>query len=221
VIYVYAIVESPPPCVATMSGLAGASLRCVTAGPVAAVCSAHDRLDLRADVETMWAHERVTAGLLQQGPVVPVRFGTVLASSEEVGALVSGGSGRYQSLLSRFRGRVELSLRARMGPGVRPPAPPAAQEAASPGVAYLQARRPAPLASPLEELHGDLAARSVASTVRSAPEEMVAAYLADAHDVGWFQARVARAAREAAGLSTRLTGPWAPFSFTEEAAHAG
>ncbi len=228
-IYVYAIVDAPPPSLRGMCGLAGAALEGVAAGEVAAVCSAHQTLDLRADAETMWVHEGVTSGLLGATSVVPVRFGTVLATRDEVVSLLEEGADRYRAMLARLRGRVELSLRARVevagevgaaGAGGGDGAGGAPRGGAGPGAAYLRARRPAPFPAPLQDLHDTLAARSAASTLRSAAGEMVAAYLADAGDVGWFRSAVARAATAGAGVSTRLTGPWAPFTFTEVGAHA-
>src|SRR5690242_16436620 len=64
----------------------------------------------RADAER---HDRILARLAQRHTVVPLRFGTVLASDADIREhLLEGHAGHIASLLDRLEGRVQMSVKA-------------------------------------------------------------------------------------------------------------
>lgn len=112
--YVYALVPagSPEAVPSGLRGLDDVEVQVVTVGDVAAVVSslALERPPgRRAELE---AHTRVVDGLARAGPVVPVRFGSVLehdvAAVEE---LLADQGPAALATLERVEGKVQLNLR--------------------------------------------------------------------------------------------------------------
>jgi hypothetical protein len=94
-------------------GVTGAPTELIEGGDVAALVSvvpATWRAAGRADVE---AHDRVLAALAGRGAVVPMRFGTVMASEEEVRErLLERHADELATMLARLDGRVQMSVKA-------------------------------------------------------------------------------------------------------------
>ncbi len=244
-IYVYAIVDDPGVTVTGLTGVADVPLIRVSQGPLAAVCSVHDQLDLEPDAATLWQHERVTAKLTERGAVAPVRFGTVFGDGGRVGQVLADQEVRFTAVLARLRGKVELSVRARapqsdaqrvehngprfagnattdddcdQGPTASPPRPGGS------GQQYLRSLRDANLGRPggglpgaLADLHAILSAHADDSTLQDGGDEtMVAAYLVSAGQVNVFERAVIDIGDRHPEIEMSLTGPWAPFSFVGE-----
>jgi gas vesicle protein GvpL/GvpF len=110
--YVYGIVESG----ATAprgDGVAGARVRVVGDDGTAALVSdvAPRRLELGRD--EVLSHARVLEEALQNGTVLPMRFGVVLEGDEDVKAqLLEPHAAELREQLTRFSGRVEINIRA-------------------------------------------------------------------------------------------------------------
>jgi hypothetical protein len=206
VIYLYAIAERAP-------GLAppSAPLRVVTHGRLAGVCCSTARERVEPTEEALWQHERVVQELMRDRAVLPLRFGSLLASEHALRSLLRTREDEFCDALDFVRDRVEVSVRARLD------VPDSATTPRS-GRAYLAAklerRRVAEqLAS---TLHSELAPFARASTFRAIERpdpELAAAYLVDRERLDEFmlRAREFDARRPEAGLA--CTGPWPPFSF--------
>ena len=110
--YVYGVVKAGALLPEGASGVAGAPLRSVTGGRVAAVVadvSLHRR-GLRAD---LLAHSQVLDSLAACGEVVPVRFGSMLPDDRSViEDLLLPKEQQFMSYLEEFRGRSQFNLRA-------------------------------------------------------------------------------------------------------------
>ncbi len=149
--------------------------------------------------DNLLTHERVNEAVMREHTVLPMAFGTVLRSREDVEELLRAGHDVFEATLARVAGKLELGLKvfymARDGEAVRERA---ARDAAS-----------------LVE-----ALRTVAVDVRvSAPvgERMVlnASCLVERERVAAFDARVKSLAASHEELTFRSTGPWPPYHFVD------
>jgi Gas vesicle synthesis protein GvpL/GvpF len=213
-IYAYAVGEpatlDPLP---RRRGFGGAALRVAIAGDLAAAYSRHRTQRPRPTPEAMWTHERVVEALMDRGPVLPMRFGTVLDDDEALAAMLRARRDELAAALQRVRGRVELGLRVVADR-------PAREAGAQNGRAYVLARldeyRRAERAA--RDVHEPLAALACESRVRPrtpAPTLLATSYLVERGDVRTFRARVEEAAAACPGVHVVCTGPWPPYSFTE------
>ena len=136
------------------------------------------------ELEALLEHDRVVHSLMERGPVVPMRFGTVVADESEIRSLLLKRRRQLRDMLTHVRGRVEFGVRRE-------------RVHASSGRDYMHGRleRERSLA-PLSELAAD-----------SRPRRRDTAYLVDRDLAGTFQER-------ARSMKLSLTGPWPPYSFT-------
>jgi hypothetical protein len=111
--YVYAIAGVGHPL--RLDGVRGVGepareIRVLGAGPLGVVAS--DAPDgLRAKRRDLLAHQRVLDRLLEDGTVLPMRFGLVAADDEAVVAAIAGGSEGYAERLAEIDGCREYNLK--------------------------------------------------------------------------------------------------------------
>jgi hypothetical protein len=161
------------------------------------------------------AHERVLEAIMDQGPVLPVRFGTQIASDED---LVDALSERQESLLrtlERVRGRVELGVRVLSEREDLP------RHRATSGRDYLLSRvaahrRAEEAARELHDPLSELAVVARTSERPSPPAVMVGSYLVEEPEVEDFRRCAEELGRRHADLRVVVTGPWPPYSFAGE-----
>jgi gas vesicle protein GvpL/GvpF len=217
-LHLYAIVEPRTPCAGP--GLDGEQLVAVHCGDVAAVASAHTRpLGTAPTEDALWEHERVLEGLLEEGPVLPVRFGVRFADREELCAEVQPRSAQLAAALARVRGRVEVSVRliAREdGPSGLPIDPET-----GPGARYLLERlgERRDAARKLEAVRTRLAPLAVAERSELLPRPgtpATAAFLVERPLLERFRREAGELERELAGVTLVCTGPWPPYNFVDE-----
>jgi hypothetical protein len=129
-------------------------------------------------------HDRVVYSLMDDGPVLPMRFGTVLEDEHEVRSLLLTRRKELREMLARVRGRVEFGVRGE-------------QPKATSGRDYLNAKLETRRSlAPLAELAVDTRVRRKDT-----------AYLVDSDLAAAFRER-------ARSLKLALSGPWPPYSFT-------
>jgi hypothetical protein len=146
------------------------------------------------DADALWRRESLLEELMGERALLPVRLGTRVADAEAAEEAIAPRSAELRAALDRVRGAVELSVRAVAVAGADP----------SPGSA--------------EALHGRLSALARASARHEGSELLRAAYLVDRAGVNGFVTAVRELQREHTALSILCTGPWPPYSFTEEPA---
>lgn len=110
--YVYGVVPAGSPGVEGLTGVDGAGIELVPHGAVAAVVGVI-RVERppgrRADLV---AHHEVLDALAARGPVVPVRFGSVMRDRQEVvELLLAQDEDRLAGLLEELTGRSQFNLR--------------------------------------------------------------------------------------------------------------
>jgi gas vesicle protein GvpL/GvpF len=110
--YVYGVRKSSPGSISS-PGIGGAELRQIESDGVAALVSELPNKALQLGREELTAHARVLETALEQGTVLPMRFGVVLESPDAVQSRVlDAHKDELQRQLAQFEGKVELRLRA-------------------------------------------------------------------------------------------------------------
>jgi Gas vesicle synthesis protein GvpL/GvpF len=190
--------------------------------------------------EKVRAHDRVLEAACENGTVLPFRFGAIYRGEQQVRSLLAERRDFLQTL-ARLDGAVELGVKAfldrtalhdRLGRGRG-----LADEPASGGRAYMERRQ---LERELEEEVRRLAAEAAADSherlsaaalegrlsplprpeLSSEEGEIVlnAAYLVRRDEGDRLREAVAELERSAEGdIRYRVTGPWPPYNFVEEA----
>ncbi|MFC4587193.1 GvpL/GvpF family gas vesicle protein [Sphaerisporangium corydalis] len=186
--------------------------------------------------ETARAHHHVVETVAGTAPTAPVRLVTVYSGEAQVREMLDRRHDDFAAVLARVTGCQEWGVKAYAERPAAPPAGPAAAPqpaaSASPGTDYLK-RRKASLrdrddawrrsAEHAERVHGTLADVSVA-TRRHRPQDpqlsgrddqmlLNGAYLVEEDRRDEFAALL-DLLREP-GIEIELTGPWAPYSFTD------
>jgi hypothetical protein len=214
-LYVYALSDSPwrP----TVLGLGDAPLSISGRDGLFAVWSEHEEHRLEADETALWEHERVVEALLEEGTVLPMRFGSSVGDREALLELLAERRDQFELALEWVRGAVEIGVRALIRGEPAEPAP-ALASLDRPGTAYMLARlnhekRSEAIAA---RVHGPLVALSRASTHRktSLSGSVNTAYLVDRRDVDPFRATVEKLDDTVEDATIVCTGPWPPYSFT-------
>ena len=214
-LYLYAITDSRR--LPVIPGLQGAPLWVAGEDGLFAVWSEHDEPRLEADETALWEHERVVEALLEEGAVLPMRFGSWLRDREGVLELLAERRDDFELGLERVRGAVEIGVRAVVR-GLSSERPLALAGADRPGTAYMLARlneekKSAAIAA---YIHEPLVALSRASSPRktSLTGSVNTAYLVDRRDVDPFRATVEKLDETIEDATVICTGPWPPYSFT-------
>jgi Gas vesicle synthesis protein GvpL/GvpF len=236
--YVYAVGEAKS--LAGLTELAGIDDAPVTLAVRGQVCGLTSRVGVDAFrmaqqpgavTETSWlaravrAHEQVALQALQRAPVLPMRFGTMYATAEDVAAMLQRHEATLLAELHRLSGATEWSLKVSLADTGEQPAetsPPTP----STGTAWLLSRQAAlrardqrgdQLAACVERLQAALAtqAREVLLTrPASGAADIVRMWLLVDDAVRFTAAfEAARAHQSAAGCTLELTGPWPPYHF--------
>jgi hypothetical protein len=109
-VYVYGVTARSAAPMPTLNGVDSAPLRLVEHARVAALVSSIDRTELRAaDVRAHW---RVLEEAFDHATVLPVRFGTVMESEDEVrGRLLERNEDRLAELLQAMDGLIQLNVK--------------------------------------------------------------------------------------------------------------
>jgi hypothetical protein len=214
-IWVYGICDRPDLPPPRRRGLAEAPLDGLREGQLLAVFTRHARFVGDPAPDALWAHERVVERLMADRTVLPMRFGSTVASDDAVRRMLVERQASFLAMLARIRGRVELGIRVlEVAPGPERAEVAVAAAPAATGRDYLLAklqngRRTADLDEPLS----GLAVEMRRQVPRSADEVLRGSYLVERPAVGRFRAAVERLQGAHPELAILCTGPWPPYSF--------
>ncbi len=233
--YVYAILGSDTRLPSGLAGLSGATLSTIACRDLAAAVSCADPTGLRPTSEHVLRHEAIVEALRLSGPLLPVRFGSILP---DPGAVAQAIAERYAVLvadLTRLGDKIELGLTVLWGDegtgcdGIQPVREGSldliTQGATGPGTQYLRAR--------LKEYRQEQLLQSRAKTLAQGVDDVLRNYSLESHITLLPAPRVAlrgtyllepskfEAFREAfeeirqqnPRLRFLLSGPWPPYSF--------
>jgi hypothetical protein len=217
-IHVYAFTESLRD-LPEIDGLAGARIERLRVDEVDAVFSRAAGRPSRATVRSdALAHGAVVEALREcSAVVVPVRFGELLPDDAALDASLRERLDSMRDNFDRVRDCVEIGVRVYDGATL--------VERSRSGTDYM--RRRARCESGRREAVGDLNRRlgtlsrdtraRTDSNAVAERERLVGAYLVQAGQVDAVRAVVDAFAAEHQDLTIVCTGPWAPFSFVEQA----
>jgi Gas vesicle synthesis protein GvpL/GvpF len=217
VIYVYGICD-PAITAPTLRrrGLGGARLRALERGGLAAVYSRHRSLRPRPTPQLVLHHEHVVEAIMENGAVLPLRFGTQLEHEKQLADLLAARRDELLRSLQRVRGKAELGVRL-----IPQRPPPGTRAVPATGREYLLARvrTHRRYEQAVREVHDALVALSEDSRIRPPREPstaFVAAYLIDAARTDEFRRRAHQLAERQPGMQVVVTGPWPPYNFATE-----
>jgi hypothetical protein len=220
-------------------GLHNSALRLVLHDGLAAVLSEWPEASVRrgtdsVDPDLVWQHEHVIERIMAQRPVLPVRFGTVLAGDERVREVLAKRAPAMRADLDHVSGCVELGVRVLWDPPAMPSvsetADAAVQESGAVeskalGTRYLLRRAAAEQArrgvqQSAQELAGELSRALCARAVDTRQtvlqtERMLlnAAFLVREAETSEFFAAVETLRASHRELAFLCTGPWPPYHF--------
>lgn len=94
-----------------------APVRAISVGEAAAIVGRHEGPPVRGLsqpelLRRLTIHQRVIEDAMERGDVLPARFGTVLASEDEVRSFLTHWGGHLRESLARFSGLVEVEAAA-------------------------------------------------------------------------------------------------------------
>lgn len=226
-------------------GVDGGPLRAVRDGELVALVSSvpadsfdegglHAQLEDLARLEALArAHHAVVDAAFAATTVLPMRLATVYLDDSRAREVLVREAARLGRLLDLLDGQVELGLKV-YADAAAARRPAAAPTATSPGRAYLQRRRTeqrqsrdlyreaAQLAEEAARLADSLARARVVhrpqqGELAATRAENIAneAYLVPAGSAAAFRDRLTALAADTPGVFVEVTGPWAPYSFTD------
>lgn len=234
--YVYAILprDAHPP--AGLTGWGGTPLTTVTWCDLAAMTSAVSPGEPQPTPDNVLRHAAIVERLREVGPILPVRFGTVLRDGDAVKEALAQ---RYHVLvadLERLGSKIELGLTVLWDPpDVTSEGVASASErhaGSGDGTRYLQARlaeqrREAVLrrnaGKVVRELETALDPHVLEqhSTILPTPRLLLrAAYLVDPARIGSFRDTLGTLRANHPELRFLLSGPWPPYSFVSQPSEA-
>jgi hypothetical protein len=171
------------------------------------------------------AHDTVVRAVFEHGPVLPLRFGTIVSDENAARQLLDSRHDEVSSWLDRMAGHREWGVRVVEPTAVEKPAGMALDSVS--GTEYLR-RRQQVLADDERSRRNQVRATQSLHTALSGhasdyacrdhrPNTLLdAAYLVPHDNEALFQDQTARlsVAVEQLGASVHATGPWPPYSFT-------
>ncbi len=222
-------------------GLRGQPLRHISAGEVGLWATEWqgDATLARSDA---LAHHDLVAAICERAPCLPVRFGTWLATEDVARRSVAEGQARFAAAVDRLGERQEIAVTLlwrdasadRDPTGGDAPARGADPTAGTgPGRAFLDRKRTAHTAiddrtAMAEALATRVRAELVVEpsdvrqeTCPSAEVALSLSLLVRKDGAGALRARAAMAVADLPGVRGVVSGPWPPYSFTEDLAQAG
>lgn len=217
-LYLYAVLEAPPPTRRLPAGVGGAAPHFVEAVElVFAVNETPNRVVVPEPTE-VWRHQRVIAALIEGGPALPLRFGTLVEDATGCRRLLVRHRDALRAQLDRVRHCVEFALRVS---GLREEVGSDIAAGGGPGSSYLRAlaRReagwpPSTAAFP----HDRLAAHATDRLLWPRPASQLdlrASFLVAKPQVSAFLADLSALQRARPDLGITCTGPWPPYSFSD------
>jgi hypothetical protein len=163
-------------------------------------------------------HDAVVRAVFEHEPVLPLRFGTIVADAAAARKLLAGKHDEVSVWLDRVANHREWGVRVEYEDTPQPDVPLAGIS----GVDYLRMRKQSQLdwqkrSSLVQSLHIELAQHATSAANRDRPRALLdAAYLVPQANEDEFRAAAAWLCEEVQrlGATVHATGPWPPYSFT-------
>lgn len=196
-------------------------IRAVTSHGLAAVVSGVEEPTAAPSVSSLLEYERVIGAIHARQTVIPLRYGCLMESEEQIVRLLEDRRQEYKALLDRLRGMTEMGIRL-LWPTSAAPLPDLSQ---SPGAAYLASLRNrynsqdalAPEEAQLADRIADSLARWSTDLRReissSGHGRMLSLYFLTPKSRSEKFRKKAREISPPPGVKLLLSGPWPPYNF--------
>jgi hypothetical protein len=204
----------------------GTGIRLVTSHGLLAVVSEAEGPTTVPSVSALLAYERVVEAIHAQQTVIPLRYGCVMESKEQVVQLIEDHHTEYEALLLRLRGMAEMGVRLLWPPSTTPlPSMPRLS-----GAAYLATMRIrynsqdtlAPeevlLADRFVALLDDCFTDQRREVSLSHQGRLLSLYFLTPKSGAEEFRRMIRKISIPHGVKLLLSGPWPPYNFVASAA---
>jgi len=234
--YVYCIIKSEAPLGFGPLGIGAdpAVTYTVNYRDIAAVISNTPMVVQDPTRDNVLAHQRVNETVMQQHTVIPMSFGTVFKTRDDIVELLRGAHGAFQDVLAKMENKVEFGLKAlwdreemirqieHEDEDIRRLKTEIAAQKGSTYFARVQYGRlvDGALQSRSEQYVSEIfeALRDVSVASRANKpigDKMIlnAAFLVDRTRESGFDARVKALGAKYDMLTFRYTGPWPPYNF--------
>ena len=185
-----------------------------------------------------FAHHDLVAALCDAGPCLPVRFGTWLANEEAARRSIEEGEARFTAAVDRLADRQEVAVTLLWlepfeagSAGAGKAGAGRTEDAQHPGRSFLDRKRSIHVATDERRrtaealavrLTAELAADQADVRQETCPSGEVAlslSLLARRGEAAALKARVTTAVGELPEVRGVVSGPWPPYSFTEDLGH--
>ncbi|MGA1982217.1 MAG: GvpL/GvpF family gas vesicle protein [Acidobacteriaceae bacterium] len=199
-------------------------IRIVTGHGFAAVVSQVEESTRGPSISSLLAFEKVVEAVAVRQTVVPMRYGCLMESEEQVVQLLGDHRQEYEALLVRLCGMTEMGIRL-LWPASVPHLP---DHPKSPGAAYLTSLRNRYQQDALAEEEILLADRIVTALARWFVEQrrevsssdqgrlLSLSFLVQKVHVDEFRETV-RKVSTPSGVKLLMSGPWPPYNFVAPA----
>jgi len=223
-----------------MKGISGAGLCAVNFNEISAVVSEIKRADLIADKSNAIDYAGVVETLAQQFTLLPVRFGSVMESSEAIIKMLERNYDAIRDNLQKVEGKWEFGLKvfcdseklkaelqAKSEAGIKPPVNPAPEIENSVYRDYVNKKLKvhrleelllAYVESVIAEITGYLVRLNAVSKFKKMATASVmvdAVFLLDKEREDALIQAAGDLQQQYPGLSFVMTGPWPPYSFVD------
>jgi hypothetical protein len=196
----------------------------VTGHGLAAIVSQVEESTRGPDISSLLAFERVVEAIAARHTVVPMRYGCLMESEEQVVQLLKDHRQEYEALLIRLRGMTEMGIRLLWPASV----PQLLSLPKSPGAAYLASLRNRYQQDTASEEEILLADRIVAALARWFSEQrremsssdqgrlLSLSFLMPKVHIEEFREAV-RNVSTPPSVKLLMSGPWPPYNFVAPA----
>jgi hypothetical protein len=177
-------------------------------------------------ISSLLAYERVVEAIHARQTVIPLRYGCLMDSEEQVVQLLEDHRREYEALLGRLRGMTEMGIRLLWLPSAAPlPSLPHL-----PGAAYLASLRnrynsqdtltaeEALLADRIAALLDDCSTEQCREVSSSHQGRLISLYFLTPKSGAEEFRKMARKISTPRGVKLLLSGPWPPYNFVASAA---
>jgi hypothetical protein len=229
-IYLYCLLRAarkPPP---QLLGIDGLPVRAVDLGGLGAWVSDADTPSMVASPERARSHDRVVRAALEGETPLPARFGQVVADEAALAELASSRRAAFESALEMVAGTVEMTVRVLVPSGASDAGPGNVRE---PGTEATSGRDYLERVAAVQRQERNLLAESgiVRDRVSSAVRGLVRAesfagatsgstmatvsHLVPRENIEAYRSALLVLRDQDRALAIMVSGPWAPYSFTE------
>jgi hypothetical protein len=229
-IYLYCLLRAARKPPAHLLGIDGAPVRTIDLGGFGAWVSDFSEATVAPSPDRARSHDRVVRAVLDEETPLPARFGQVVATEADLTQVVSSRRIAFESALQMVAGTVEMTVRVLLpssAEAVETDQGPSSKEAVVSGRSYLQRvaavqRQERNLLAEggivrerVNSAVGDLVRAESFAGATSGSTMATVSHLVPRENVHAYRSALLVLRDAEPALAIMVSGPWAPYSFTE------